>query len=102
MQDFWVVILHDLLLQIIANKADQKINQKASSKYRYRANRSTIAGLLRGSWSIFFLESEEKIKRQLQEILFLASRDKIPIRPGRRSDRKSPQKTKYHMNYKFN
>ena len=85
-----------------ANEIIQKQNEGKDLKYEQKVNTNILIGKLKDSLVLMMLE-ENKSKRteMFQEIMKKISRNKIPIRPGRKNPRKKGLKSnKYPLNQK--
>lgn len=103
LQEFFIVMLQNLLLRACGLEMNAEIDQKEDNQHYYKINLKTMAGLLRELWLTLFTEEDEKEKRRcLERFFFLAKRDRSAVRPGRKFSRRHPSKRRFHQNYKMN
>ena len=105
LQDFWGSLLADLMISVIESNADTVIadeRKDKGNKYEYKTNRSALIGNLRERfYKMLIEEDDDKRQKILQDAMDFATRNVIPVIPGRSFPR-SRRFSHHHHNRKVN
>lgn len=102
LQDFWTVLVQYTILNIQASLANREIVQNPKNKYTYKVNFNNLVGLLRENLVQLLMENEEKTRRRLRLMADWAVKERVPVRPGRRTERKPASSARHKINIKYN
>lgn len=103
-QDFYAIMYLSNMVtfaKYIADAEIQEDNADKNLKYEYKTNTNILIGKLKDKFIHAILEPD-RLNRQcaVQKVLSEATRNRIPIRPDRKFERKLPRKKRFHMRNK--
>lgn len=108
-QEFYGQMIMLNIAEDFRKDANEGIEKKKENgyKYDYQVNMNTLIGLLRERFILILISmainKDEKSKREYDEIIEEIRKELVPIRPGRRNERKKYKGyNKYKRNYRRN
>jgi len=104
LQDFYTsMFLSNIatFAKYISDEKIQKNNENKRLKYEYKTNNNVLIGKLKDELIIVLLDKNPKRReRRMKKVLNEAAKNRVPIRTGRKVERKLPRKKRFHMNKK--
>jgi hypothetical protein len=105
LQDFYATMFLLNMVSFAKLKTDEEIDavkeDKEDLKHKYVTNINVMIGKMKDKLILIMLESNpEKRQRMFAELCKGIAKNKVPVRPGRTSERKLPRKKRYKMNKK--
>ena len=86
------------------NVTDDEITKDQANKnldYAYQTNVNILIGKLKDHLVLALLEPDpNKRERAMKKVLAVIAKNRTPIRPGRKFERKTPRKKRFYMNKK--
>ena len=104
LQDFYVsMFLSNMsaFAKYISDAKIQKDNENKELKYEYKTNNNILIGKLKDELILALLdENPIRRERRMKKVVAEAAKNRVPIRPDRKVERKLPRKKRFHMNKK--
>lgn len=104
LQDFYAsMFLSNMatFAKYISDAKIQKENKNKGLKYEYKTNINILIGKLKDNLIIALMDDSPKRREKgMKKVIAEIVKNRIPIRPGRKFERKLPRKKRFHMNMK--